>query len=177
MTGVFNHQAHAEEISLLLSGHYKQFTIIPVPLDNSGIVKIGGTDQGCYDAEACGVMALSSFVTKDRTIVTSQIGAPIYVCFNHPENPFLPIGIAATGGANAQYPCSYSLTIGKMWFYVPAASVSTGSIVYLLLVKGVSIESSGGQLAGVVSTYVPPSVGSGSPYLNPSNPWTQGQKL
>jgi hypothetical protein len=174
MMGVFNHEAHRQEIELLFNGKYKQFVVIPVPLDNSGIVKVGGGDQGCYQAEGCGLMVLSTYVNSDRVQLSSLSGSPIYVRFNHHDNPFLPIGLPTA--ANVNFPSSYALTIGQMWFFVPASSVNPGQVVYLLLVKGVSIEAGGLSISGVVSTYVPPSANSGGSYLVPGNPWASGSK-
>lgn len=164
MNGVFNHMAHAAELEQLFSGRFKQFQIIPVPLDNQGIVKIGGGDQGSFEIDGTGVLVLGSYVTRDLNVLSSKVGVPIYLRFNHTDNPFLPIGLPDSTQTTVQpFPSSMALTIGKLWAFVPAASINAGQVIYLLLVKGVSISGAASLSAAAgIATYSTPTQ---------ANPW------
>lgn len=173
MSGVFDSVAHQQEIQLLIKGRLKQFEVVAVPLDTAGIVKNTGGDQGQMEVEGSGLVVLSSYVNKDRTVFSSFVGTPVYVRFNHPEAPFVPIGIPDSTQATVQpWPSSYGLTIGRVWFFVPTTSVNANKVIYLAVVKGVTISGAAGlSAAGQASTYSSPAQNSAQP-----NPWGSGLK-
>lgn len=172
-SGVFNFAAHQAEIQSLLKGKFRQYQAIGIALDTAGIVKTTGGDQGWMETEGNGLLVLSSYANKDRTILTSFPGVPIYVQFNHPDNEFLPIGIPDSTQTTVQpWPSAYALTIGRMKFLVPASSVNANKVIYLLVVKGLSTSGAAAlSAAAAIGTYTGP-VQQAAPTA--PNPWQSG---
>jgi hypothetical protein len=145
--GVFNGPQHAEEIQMLMKGDYKQFQLIGIDLTTVGPALEGG-NGGLFEMEG---NALTSWPVKydeealaERftTTATQSLGktlSPLYVKFNHKDNPWLPLSLSNNTVQNTNSPCGYCLTFGRFWIRV--ANASAGAKSYLLLTRGVSIYS------------------------------------
>jgi len=152
--GVFNADAHQEEVQMLMRGDIKQFHLLKIPLDNVGLVKAVGNDQGMVEVEGNSVVVLPYWLDKEFNLQTSQISAnpQLYLKFNHPDAPWLPIAIPS--GASALSPCSYTLTFGRFWIYNPTAA--SGQFLGLCATRAVCMYSNGNIGPVVIGAYQAP---------------------
>ena len=145
--GVFNGPQHAEEIGMLLKGDYKQFQLVTIDLSNQGPAIEGG-NQGLFEIEGNALAAwpvrydpetFSEFFSVNGTQNLGHSHSPVYVKFNHRDNPWLPLAIEASSVNNTNVPCAYCLTFGRFWIWV--ANATPQGKAYFLVTRGVSIYS------------------------------------
>lgn len=139
---------------MLMRGEIKQFQMLPIPLDNAGLVKAGGNQQGMYEMEGNSLIAMTIFLDKEFNQLVSVAGAQanLYVRFNHVDAPWLPIGIPLS--ATSRVPTSYTLTIGRFWLY--NVNPAAGQFIYLMLTRGVCMYSSGNLGPAILGAYQTP---------------------
>jgi hypothetical protein len=152
--GVFNAQQHQEELDMLMQGKIKQFQVVTVDLSISGFPGnlVGG--KGLVELEGNSVAIMPSILGPDtngssaaeqvntafnRGPTLGQFKAPLYIKFNHPENPWLPIGMSKNSDVGSQVPVAYCLTFGRFWIY--NMLTNPGGFAFLLVSRGVSIYS------------------------------------
>jgi len=140
MKGVFNARQHVEELEMLSRGNIAQFLRVTVPLDTKGLIRTTGNPNGEFAVEGNSFAAFARILDKDFQLRASQVSnLPFaFVRFNHPDAPWLPIGLP-TGAAGNRFPTSWTLTFGRLWLY--SNTNSPGSRLEIFVGKGVQFNS------------------------------------